>query len=613
MRNKLRLVLLKTLSTIVATGVLASSFMIPVSAESFADVDAMNNPMMSSSVDNLSDLGVITGYPDETFRPYANISRAETAAMICRLMELDNIAPTDNTGFPDVDSSCFASGYIKILKERGIIMGNENGLYNPNDSISYNEFIKIVVEIIEENDTKRLGFSYPEDYINRAKELKILDGISNDDLSDLNQKISRINAAVILNNVYKLSLIEPAPVLETAPPIEGVNSFAMKMNNEIIKTENYMFSPLSVKMAMAMTANGADGETQKEILSTLGIDNLDEYNKLAQKLINNYNSNFDYAGYNALADKVNSGDYDDAAFDKLREYEKQLRDGETTVMNIANSIWVNDDYYKNANVKFKTDFENTIKTNYLGTSEIVNKDNAVETINNWTNNKTNGKIPEIINDNDFLAALVNAIYFNAKWDKEFSESKTKDGTFTNANGLEVNVPFMNQISYYNHYKDSNIQMIKLPYLGNKASMYISLDDGDIENYDYYINKLENTYVDLSLPKFKIEYSKKINESLNNLGIKTVFDASKADFNNMLENVPVTENVYINQVLHKTYISVDEKGTEAAAVTAVMMAGTGAPVFPEPIKFSANRPFTFIICDEASGEILFIGRYAIAEK
>lgn len=611
----------KLISLATTTALLMASFALPIYAN--AEINPANDwaysdTYISAEFEKLNKLGIFEGDPDGDFRPYDSITRAESATVLAKVLGATDIAVINDTGFSDVDSTCFASGYIKQLKDKNIINGDEYGLYNPNESLSFNEFIKIVIGIIEDGKSDCIGFSYPDDYINKAKELKILDRVYNEDIDYTDHIVLRLNVAIILNNAYDLSLITPLPSLENVPQVEGVNTFAMNMNGEMSKTQNYMFSPLSVKMAMAMTANGADGNTKDEILSVLGIDNLDEYNKATKKLIEDYNNNFDYDDYNALVDKLNSGKREDGDFEKLDEYRKQLRDGETTVLNIANSIWLNQDYYQGYDVKFKDEFEDIIKTDYLGTSNVVNNSNAVKTINDWTSSKTNGKITEIIKDSDFISALVNAIYFNGKWANDFSETKTKDDTFTNADGTDVLIPFMNQTTYFNHYKDNNVQMIEMPYMGNNASMYISIDDGDIENYDYYISKLEETYIDLSLPKFKVEYTNEIGNStensiLNKLGIKTGFNPSKANFSKMLENIPDSHKVYIDKVFHKTYINVDEKGTEAAAVTAVIMVtGTGAIPSPEPIAFIANKPFTFIISDTDSGEILFMGRYVVAE-
>ena len=142
-------------------------------------------------------------------------------------------------------------------------------------------------------------------------------------------------------------------------------------------------------------------------------------------------------------------------------------------------------------------------------------------------------------------------------------------------------------------------------------MYISMDNGGNIDYDNYLSKLSSNYINLSIPKFKIEYDEKIGSTngdclLKQLGINTAFNQNTADFKNMIINLPLGENVFVNEVIHKTFINVDERGTEAAAVTSIGMAGSALP--PEPVDFTIDKPFTFIIMDNQSGDILFMGRY-----
>lgn len=188
---------------------------------------------------------------------------------------------------------------------------------------------------------------------------------------------------------------------------------------------------------------------------------------------------------------------------------------------------------------------------------------------------------------------------------------TDKGEFNNFDGTVSETDFMHRTGYYNIYSDSNVQMIALPYAGG-ATMYISVDNGGNIDYNSYFDKLKATYVNLTMPKFKIEYSSEMNDILKDLGVNTAFDRYLAGFDGMLDNIPNGENVYIDSVIHKTYINVDEEGTEAAAVTAVINKGTTAAISPEPIEFTINKPFTFMIIDDQSGEILFMGRYAAAE-
>lgn len=607
----------KLLGAVTAAAVVLSSAVLPTYAQGFPDVEATGNPTLIEAANTLSSLEVFMGSDDGNFLPNDNITRAEMAAVIGRLAAGGlETAVTDDAGFDDVDSSCFASGYIKTLREKNFINGMEDGLFYPNNTVTYNEFITVVVRLIESYSGANVTHEYPTGYIEAAKELGIINdalALYNDNAS-ADSAITRGAAAIIVYNTLDVPLgtepDEPAVI-----PAIGLNTFAMKMNSQMDKNENYMFSPMSIKMALAMAANGADGATKSELVSALGIDNLENYNEAAKSLIESYNSfDFDYKEFNGLSEKLNSGSISDEEYEKWLDMNSELNRNEKAYLRIANSVWVNEDYKTEFGYSpsFKPEFEKIIKDKFDGTSEVVNNSNAVEKINTWTSDKTNGKIPSIIEDPDFLAALINAIYFNGKWSDEFSENATETDTFNNADGTAVQTDFMNDTRHTDYYADSKVQMIKLPYKGNNAAMYISIDDGSILDYDKYFDKLENTNVDISMPKFKIEYSKELSEILGRLGVNLAFSDTKAEFPNMLSGIPSDENVYIDKVLHKTYISVDEKGTEAAAVTAVMMAGMAVVIPEEPVIFKADKPFTFIIRDEKSGEIIFIGRYSKAE-
>lgn len=186
-------------------------------------------------------------------------------------------------------------------------------------------------------------------------------------------------------------------------------------------------------------------------------------------------ADFGYSRYNELSDKLNNGDYTDAEFEEYLSLSDELNSGKSTEFNIANSIWLNKDYYAGSDAAFNPEFEAIVKDSYYGTSETVNNDNAVERINGWTSEKTNGKIPTIIEDSGFLAELINAVYFKASWQNEFMENNTAKAVFNNADGTQAETDFMNRIGYYDTYADENIQIVELPYQGHKTSMYISMD------------------------------------------------------------------------------------------------------------------------------------------
>lgn len=361
------------------------------------------------------------------------------------------------------------------------------------------------------------------------------------------------------------------PAISATPLLIEDRDFAWNLNSEEPTDQNYMFSPFSIKAALAMAANGAEGETRREILDALGIENLDAFNDRIWYLIDRYSNNY------------------------------------YLTLSVANSIWLNRDYRYAEDAEFSDTFRAIMEKMYSGEVGIVNNSNAVDTVNNWVEENTGGRITDIINSPDFLAALVNAVYFKGEWFEVFEPEDNDFKTFTSRDGSETELEFMNQTGYYDYYENRAMRMIAIPYKDTNIAMYIAIGAGRAVDLDRYIPEMESTYVNLSIPKFKIEYSVELNDTLKAIGIEKAFSEFDAEFKNMVDNYPM--NIYIDKVLHKTYIDVNEAGTEAAAATAVMMAGSGMP--PEPIDFIADEPFTYFIYDSENDEILFVGEYSEA--
>lgn len=339
------------------------------------------------------------------------------------------------------------------------------------------------------------------------------------------------------------------------------------------KDQNYMISPFSIKMAMMMAANGANGYTQKEILSALGVSSIDEYNQKASDIITRYNSNKD----------VN--------------------------LNVANSIWLNKDEAMGAN--FKGTYKKIISDFYKGVAREEKANSIAKKINDFISKETSNKITNVLPTESpagFLSALVNTIYFKGSFKNQFDTANTKKDTFTDRNGDKSEIDFMNQTKHFGYYENDGVQMLKMDYSGRDIAMYILLndDDKDVDINDI-IGKMEYKNVSVSMPKFKTEFNKSFVDVLKQMGINIAF-TNVADFSNMFDNV----GTHISDVIHKTFIEVDENGTEAAAATVILMRMSSLPM-PEEIKeFKANKPFTYFIRDEVSGEILFLGEYAFAK-
>ncbi len=363
-------------------------------------------------------------------------------------------------------------------------------------------------------------------------------------------------------------------------------SFADNLMKLTAADGNRMVSPYSAKMCLALLANGTDGETKAQILKAIGIDDLDKYNADVEALLARYAT---YAGVMSL---------------------------ET-----ANSLWLNQTIFDGKGA-FLAPYREAMQKYYSAEVREVTSKNSVEEVNAWVNEKTKEKIPTILAEDhrDFATALVNAVYFKAGWETEFSEYLTKEKDFNNIDGTKTKLDFMHNTDYYGYYETDSIKAVKIDYgkwggetfVSDKDydfSMYIML--GEDVNVEEFLNNssFESTRVALAIPKFEFEYSVGLTDILKALGITHAFDEVKADLGKMININKLNGNLFVSDVLQKTYIGVDEKGTEAAAVTAIIANLTSAPInLPDPIEFTADKPFYFAIRDNTSGELLFVGRY-----
>ena len=345
--------------------------------------------------------------------------------------------------------------------------------------------------------------------------------------------------------------------------------------------KNYMVSPFSLKMAMSLAANGADGTTKDEILTAFGIDNLDSYNTAAKELIERY-------------------------------------EGTSSVkLNVANSIWLNKDV-AGKDIKFTDEYKKLVSEYYRGTASEEDAKNIAMKINSWVEKKTNNKIKNLLPEGDakFLSVLVNTIYFKGEWAEQFEEYATKEEDFTDRNGKVEKTDFMHKTERYRFYEDENMKMVRVPYKGGKTAMYLVLPTNeDKMDIATALDNMNSYKVRLSFPKFKTEYSLSFKEILKHIGIEKAFEKWEAEFDEvMFKGVKEGENVYVDDVLQKTFIEVDENGTEAAAATAVIMnkATSIGPGMEEIKEFKADRPFIYFIRDDVTHEVLFIGEYAFTK-
>ena len=486
---------------------------------------------------------------------------------------------------------------IRILNTMGIIKGKSETQFAPNDLLTREEAATILNRLINvvhpDLASTELYYEFADgsqisdwamSAIQRICNMGIMKGVENNNFAPKDNYTTE-QAIVTLVRVYTSSEVSKSDDTRILDDI----LFADKVNTQMPTDKNYMFSPISINMALALAANGASGETQQQILNALGLTSLDEFNSLSKDLIERYSQT-----------------------DILK-------------LNIANSIWMNKD---KTTQNFSNSFKKTATDFYDAEVKSINNSNAVKEINSWVSDKTNGKIPTIIqNADDFRAMLINVIYFKGAWLDEFNVNATKPDRFNNADGTKITVDFMNKTKWFPYVETKSVKMIELPYQNRvekfsddgeyldtevykdlDVSMYLIMAENDI-NVERELsaaindNAFKSTYIKMAMPKFKIEYSTDLNEIFMNMGITTAFDEKNADFTKMFDK----GNMWFTKTIHKTFIDADEKGTEAAAVTAIGMAGSALP--PEPLELKFNKPFFFAIRDNTSGETLFMGRFA----
>ncbi|MEA1886712.1 MAG: serpin family protein [Bacteroidota bacterium] len=362
--------------------------------------------------------------------------------------------------------------------------------------------------------------------------------------------------------------------------IDSANKFAIDLFKPIITdskgTENIMISPFSITSALSMTLNGADGETFEAIKKTLRLEDktLQEINETYLKLMT-----------------------------EMVPVDKRV------TLEIANSAWVEKKF------PVKQTFISALQEYYKAEAREIDIDdpNAVDLVNDWIAEKTHDKITEMLKDLDpyLTMLLVNAIYFNGKWRYQFDEDDTSDEPFYVSPGSPKDVPMMHQKENFNVIEIDNAKIVELPYGQGNYTMVVvlpgeNITTGDLatslttESWKGWMESLSgNTHeVDLSLPRFKYRYKRRLNDDLINMGMGIAF-TDNADFSN-ISDVPS----WISRVLHESFIETNEEGTEAAAVTVVEFVNTSVPV---TITINVNRPFLYFIREISTGTILFMGR------
>jgi serine protease inhibitor len=375
---------------------------------------------------------------------------------------------------------------------------------------------------------------------------------------------------------------DPIPILLTEKQKEVVdqsNDFAFNLFKEILNnkkgSENIMISPFSISSALSMTLNGASGETYNEMLQALSLTgkSLEEINDAYLKL---------------MSDMVPVD--------------------ERVVMDIANSVWVEQDFV------VKEGFLQALETYYEAEAKSfdINDPGSADIINSWIAGKTNDKIKKMLSQLNpgIRMLIINAVYFNGKWKEKFDPAKTSDRPFYLSSGTSKNVATMTNKTAISAFHKDNATVVDIPYGQGNYTMVIALpDEGytpaqlasslDAATWQEWETSLENAggEYQLYLPKFKYEYKRSLVGDLQNLGMKLAF-TDFADFSNIS-----TTSLKVYDVLHQTFISTDEEGTEAAAATVVSIGLTSVGPSQEIL---INRPFIYFIREIYTGTIVFMG-------
>ncbi len=377
---------------------------------------------------------------------------------------------------------------------------------------------------------------------------------------------------------------ETVPPVTEAPVIEyDSNQFAFDLYSNLKDAEegNIFFSPYSISTALAMTCEGARGQTAEEM----------------QSVFHFPGDSVRRSSFAAIHNQLNKPNV---------EYE----------LHTANALWVQKDY------PLLDEYIGTIESYYAGKATnldfVGETEQARQTINSWVEDKTNAKIKELFSQGSLnpLTRLVitNAIYFKGTWVKQFNETKTRQEDFRISPDNVVQVPMMRRTgedAEFNYAETDELQILEMLYEGEDLSMIVLLPKDDalealegsftMENLDQWKAELAEQRVDVYMPKFTFESKYPLNENLIEMGMPSAFDPDAADFS----GIGGTRGLFIQLVVHKAFVDVNEEGTEAAAATGVVAGITAMPP-PVPV-FRADHPFIFLIQERGTGNILFLGR------
>ncbi len=360
---------------------------------------------------------------------------------------------------------------------------------------------------------------------------------------------------------------------------DATNQFAIDIYQELKEDENVFFSPYSIFTAFSMVYEGAEGDTAEQIREAFNFSEDDRLRRMGSRQLHK------------MLNREDTG------------YE----------MKVGNAMWMQEEY------EILKSFTDTIKNYYLSEANLLNfiadPEGSREIINNWVAKKTKDLIDELLPEGtistDTRLVLTNAIYFKGDWKDEFDEGLTRDENFYVTPEETVEVPMMQRTEErYDYYENDNVQALRLPYKGEELSMLVVLPKDKnisalensltVEKRNYWRENLFSTDVDVYLPKFKLDTNYSLVDVLSKMGIIDAFTEKVADFS----GIEPRRELFISSVVHDAVISVDEKGTEAAAATGVVFDIESITMSK---TFRADHPFLFFIEENETGYILFMGK------
>ena len=362
--------------------------------------------------------------------------------------------------------------------------------------------------------------------------------------------------------------------------LDNNNNFAFQLFRKVRSEESILLSPLSITYTLGMLNNGAAGQTQQEIYTMLGFDDVDAQNAFCQKMINALLK----AGY---ADR-------------------------TTNATISNTIFVN----QGQGWQLQYDFSHTVNSYYYAypSARDFHDGETRQAINEWAKSRSNGMIDEILSEDEFdpdaVSYLLNAVYFKGTWSDPFDANNTKEEAFAG----NSTVPMMHKEDEEMTYAENDLyQTISMPYGNGTYAMQVflpregkTLDEvvESLNGQNWQIGSNSNYEVDLKLPRFETSTNQDLIEVMKELGMISAFSPETADFSNLCTDNN-GKNLYIELMKQVAKIKVNEQGTEAAAIT---IDGWGGSGMPRKATFHANRPFLYLISEQSTGIILFMGQY-----